>query len=535
MSTVALKQTVDDREMAAYLTRTAAALDRLEGKLARVGRSGQRSGKETQDGFGGAMNQVTGFATAITGVGSGLQLAEKVASALKQELADIQQARSAAGDVQRGIAPARKEALLNLGVEDADLLDAAVDRSARFGARRADLYTAASGAVSFRGELSKEQALEAVDVAAQIDPQSADSMKTVAEGILTVQKVLDDVTAFDVAAFEQKVKSQAAVSTSQDFSANIATGIADLSRLGSGVEESGALLAYLTQGSGDTTGKSSRTGAIQFARQLQQAAPFEEGILAQLEAVGSSPELRRRLLGSMMEGQTYDTATRQAILAGEKSTAKGELTGEAKMMATFAQLLNSAEARGVLQQRTRELGTVQGSGAEFQAILQQINQSGVNARVEAVRAAEAVAEGSQVNNPAALVEQAKQAYETTIRNAGYGSWSDRIFGDDGTAMFRSAKSQVNFSREGAALTDTGVDDIEVLANRARKFAGLEDNPLQEQALRDLQETLNRLADEVRRAEESQRANTDATKENTNATNGDTQGQTSTSTLSREDG
>jgi len=531
-NTVKLTQTVDDRDMVESLRRTVGMLDKMERKLDSTGKKGQKAGADTKSGFEGALGTLSKFGSAITGVGTLVQGVQKLGQALLDEYESIKQARGEAHNVQMSVAQAKREAMANVGAEhNARMTATVLGISLKTGATQEDVYKVVGGAASFRGNLSIDDAFAASEVAARIDNSSADAMKPMAEGILTVQKVAGGSTE-DNAGFQMRMKAAATMSSNKDFAENIATATADMVRMENSVEDSGAFLAYLTHASGDSTGKSTRTAALQLAKQLQLAAPHEKGVIAQLDAVRNSPAIAKRLLGSQIPRE-YDAQTRAAIMSGKMTTDKGELTSEAKFTAAFASLLIDENSRSELERTRSKLGTVRGAASELHAFEAGERSDPLLLNAREVRRAEARVVDQQISNPSATAARVDELYQTSLRNQGWGSMSQWWSLGDGPVPHL------------AQLTGSGVDDAELRANQLKYAAtihrkkgdeagalDLEATAAQIEKIREVMalreeargnreqqspEALGELAVAVRELKQVNQENTDATRENTRVT------------------
>lgn len=361
-SDIKVTQTLDDSQMIKELLKQQSIIVRTKQKLGEMTKAAKKGGDDMGSSFGRATGELKNLAGAITGIGSVTAGMMAVVRQVQTEIENIKSREKDAASAQLDAAKAQRSALFNFSP------DASLDRktfrerialiSSETGASEAGLYQAASTALSFKGAgLSNAEALQAVAVAARIEPGDPGAITTISQGILAQQKRTGG-TAFQIAGFQQAVKQISPVASNQEFAQNVAPAIANLKDFGDDAKAAGALLATLGQGGGDPTGQVSATAAVDFARQLELAMPkVAGGTIGRLKYLQTpaGAKIRKRLLGAM------DVESEQA-----KGTPG--LHGRAKMFSTMRGLVSGADTdqSRLLEQNLAALPEL---GSESSAVL----------------------------------------------------------------------------------------------------------------------------------------------------------------------
>lgn len=277
----------------------------------------------------GTMQVVAG----LTGVGTVIAGIMAVAAQLRAEYDNMVSRQKSAADRQTEVATAQAGAYANLGDEPgftpAMLDQRAQDIATKRGVPLAAVYNALSSSLSARGNLPVENAIEAVDVSAILNPGDSEGMIPTSGSILDVQKK-EGGTAKEIGGQLMIGKQMARVVRTGDYARNLATNIPQLQSFGNSRQESIALSSALTQLIGDPSGEMSATAGIGFAKQLEEKLGYKiKGTIAQVEYLRS-------------EAGTKD---RDKLLG--KGKVKGTLTGEGKAIPAYRGILTpgSVEAK----------------------------------------------------------------------------------------------------------------------------------------------------------------------------------------------
>jgi hypothetical protein len=400
MADVKLVQTIDDRDVVTALANQLKLQEKLIRNMDRLGKSGQKSGKETETGFSRATREIGRMATALIGVGSITTGIQRMVQLVRREIENIRSRQTDAGQTQIELAAAQRDALLNFGGgRGAELNQLAAGISSSTGASQLAVQQALSKAFSFKGaSLSDQQAADAVRVAARLTPGDAEAIKVQSQGILGQQKITGG-TAEQIAGFQVGVKRLSPVSENEDFSNFVAPLIGDLVRLGNNVRDAGAVSAAFGQSINDPSGRQTATAAVRLQAQLNQFVPNVEGFFNQLDFIRSEAgtAIRQRLLGALDEERTQ--AENEAA-AASGVVEKGEASARAKAFATITDLLqrqgNATQA--LFAETRRQVPTLAESGTFLNREIAAINRNPLQVTAAAQRTFQIGSEELQLLN-----------------------------------------------------------------------------------------------------------------------------------------
>lgn len=377
------------------------ALDKTVAKLNQVAQKSDAASQKSAQGFtkaGQAANlagtQMMRFVSGASGIGSVLGGFIAIARQLKVEYDDLLRRQGQAAKTQISVAAAQRGAIENLGNDPtlsvANLNKRIAEIQQRTGAGQGALFSAASGAFSFKGRgITAAQALEAVEAAATQSPDDQAAIDTTTRAILSIQKRAPGTKASDIAGFITASKQSSPVVSNQAFAQNIAPGIADLVGFGNTPQQSAALLAAMGQGMNDSEGATTRTAALTLAKQVMEATPKMKGSTLDRLAFIQSEEgtaVRKRLLGPMLDE------------AG--AAEKAGLSGEAKAFTTMAGLLQSGETaqKTELANTLRDIPTIANAGKVFKQTMANINSQPLQQQAALQRSLASGAEGIQIGD-----------------------------------------------------------------------------------------------------------------------------------------
>lgn len=303
------------------------AVDKIAQRLGDVERKSKSAGDSTRNVFSDATRQAMQFAGAVTGIGSVLGAVVAAANQLRREYENIKQRQAEAAGTQLGFADQLKEAVINAaGLYSSDELEKqarAIGVSTGAGATKA--AGAFAGALSALGPTNKEQASEAMraaQAALKLAPQlETDELTQLAGAAIDITKnVKDKKSATPEAAmgFLLNVGSLARTTNVHELVRNVAPGVANVAEH-MPMQSAGALVAAITQGSRDFTGRFSRTASIRLAEQIHERFPQGnvEDIIAQAQG---DPKFRHKLLntggrfpGGKFSGMSFEATTTGAV------------------------------------------------------------------------------------------------------------------------------------------------------------------------------------------------------------------------------
>jgi hypothetical protein len=293
----------------------AAAVRRSQAEVDRAGQSGM-------DAFGPqAIAAVKSMATAVAG-GAGLAAAWKLVT---DEINAANEARKRAGEESVTVADAQAGALRNLGATDpadrdrflSDIKSLADDLQVE----EKKLYLLASDALSARGNLSVEQAMEAVRLGAQVAPDDATGTgKAFAGASLDIAK-LSGASAEESAGFLMNVGQMARVTDTGRLARNVTPALTAAAAHEGDLPTAGATYAALTGGMGDPTGEQTKTAMIKFAGALDEFLPEVESMRERIAMLQQDEALQKQFL----DKYSFEAAAKapiEQLVTGQGATAE---------------------------------------------------------------------------------------------------------------------------------------------------------------------------------------------------------------------
>lgn len=314
---VNIKIVGDDASTLAMWKRQQAENQKLQDRLDRLGKTGKRAGNEVKSGFDGALGTFGKFAGAVTGVGGAVAGVSLAANQLFTEFRRIKELQQTDADKQVEFEGSLVNAVRNAGgfFTGEEIKKTILNLGDDTGVSPALIADVVSSTLSARGANTKAQAQEAIagtkaalNFAPELDSESA--------SILAGASVdLSKKTGFspqESIGLAQNVGSLAHVSKPRDIAQNVIPGLNALIDFKNSAQESGSLIAAITQGTQDFTGASSRTSAIQLAKQIEDrgiGSNTAEGI----QILQNDEKLRKKFLeGGTFNGKTFPKASFEA-------------------------------------------------------------------------------------------------------------------------------------------------------------------------------------------------------------------------------
>ncbi len=306
-----------DKTTDKVLNRLERGIDKNEAKLAKLGRTGNRAGKQVKSGFDSSLATFGKFAGAITGVGSavgGVALAANQARIEIQRFKDLNQTDADKQVVfQDAISQAIRNANGLFGAEELKNIVLGLEEDT--GVAPAKIADTVSSAISARGATNKKQAQDAIAgtrSALIFAPElNADESARLAGSGIDISKKTG-FSSDESIGFVQNVGSLARVEGVKDLAQNVAPAVNGLLEFNNTAQEAGSLIAALTQGTKDFTGAMSRTASINLAKQIEKrgiGGSTTEGI----KLLQEDPQLRKRFLeGGRFNGKKFPAASIEA-------------------------------------------------------------------------------------------------------------------------------------------------------------------------------------------------------------------------------
>jgi hypothetical protein len=249
-----------------------------------------------------------GWLTANAAMSAG----SRIVATLRREYERMLEAQGKAAGAHLGLAAAQEQAAFNLGDDPTltiETLFSEVKKTAsELGMNEADLTAAVSDALSARGDANAGQALRSVQAAAKLRRFAPEELPGLSASALDISKG----TGLDLEqslGFLLMTGTQSRVTNMKDLSENIAPAIVGGMQMGARMDTSAALVAALSQGGVDPTGRTSRTGQTALLAQAREFGRATSGFFQQdqsaeqvIQIMLQNPAVAEQFLGSKKLG-----------------------------------------------------------------------------------------------------------------------------------------------------------------------------------------------------------------------------------------
>jgi hypothetical protein len=289
---------------------------------------------------------------------------------VKNEYQDMVEAQRMASQVSVTVSQAEVGALRNLlpknEAERDEFLKSMQALSADTGVSLKDLYARSGGALSAKGDLPTQSALDAVKLSAQLVPENAGEGEAVAGATLDLMKLTGSKDPREALGLLMKVGQQSRIQNTGFLARNVAPAlVTDLLR-GDTPGEAGALYSTMTQAIVDPSGEKTRTAMTQLADQLAESLPDKGSTRARIEAIQQSKELQQKIIPDLK------------LESSARGPMEAFLKGQGQSMATYKEYLASA---GTMQENAamldRQIGLIRGTPLQQTAQIDRAAQTTV--------------------------------------------------------------------------------------------------------------------------------------------------------------
>ena len=393
MGNVRTTFTSDDREIQKALDAMTRQMQKLREENAKLRGESKRSSDEFKLGAESALGAIGRMAAGYLTVQAALQ-------AVNTELERKRRLEKEAADAQVDYATAEQQLLNNLATatreETRQALDAVGRISRQEGIAPAQVALALSNAVSARGNLPVESAIQAVELSSRVAGLDAGSSQVLAGAILDAAAATGQTDAQQNLGYILGIAANARLTDLGGVGRNLVPATAALRSFGDDPRQAAALAAAATFPFGDASGEKTRTAIINFGQDLQKFLP-ELGSTAERIALLQNDEAQREkfLKGATFEAfaaeplknllrdrqssfaQNFARLLREPGLVPENAAANAaELIAKQSGSAAIA----AARSRGALQsfETLGQLGNVEGgrAGVLREQLFQTLEQSG---------------------------------------------------------------------------------------------------------------------------------------------------------------
>lgn len=404
--------------------------------------------------FGQQARSLGQMALGFAGVGSaiaGIATASRLVLAEVENLNEKQRATSTANlTFEQGLAQAVRNAA---GIFDAGTVrQKSLDIAAEAGispAKAAGIVGSALTSTGVTNEQEANLALRSAKAAAVFAPDLDIAGTESLAGVASSTAKRFGVTPEAAIGFIQRVGTQSNVRELTPLIENVAPVLSNLSEFGFNPEDAGALLATLTQGIGDTTGETSGTAAINFAKSLRDRFGNQEGfttpsgqfdpIAAILELQGDADLRSRFFEGGEFFGRKF----------GKASLGKGKAVPTLEGLLTSDETVQGAQFFG-------SRSAIKGFGAGEETYNDLVSQiKSVTATEQTGRILDSFLSINQANDPTGISAVLREKIPNLEQQFGVGAFGQNFnsitrelysgFGNDPVAAID--KTQAQFAAE----------------------------------------------------------------------------------------
>ncbi len=381
-------------------------------------------------------------------------------------LNDIAEASRKAADAQKNAAPAVEGLASNL---PADLTLAEAEKhveriSRKTGVDPDQVRKSLGSAFSAKGQLSTQEAIEAVEVTSSLFPNSPEMQDLLTGSVMDIRKARPGVSNEEALGFLKRGLGQARLTNLKSFSQNLAPAIVGMSLEDSSpkaLEENAGFLAALSQVTGDTEGAKTRTAGAAMAAQLRTffgAKGEGRSNLELMQEIGDS----EKLFKDFFEGTKHAPS-------GEKFEGA---SFERQMTAPIKAILTKGT-----QQNKNWASALEGMGdiktADELDFASLVEQMGANSLLQGVKLPNKLAAltklKQQGNTKGGAWNWATEGIETAMQSADV-PWDERLRYDLGRRIDR----MMGYSAEESAMR--GLNDLQGRANTNANMGGLGSQP-----------------------------------------------------------
>lgn len=285
-------------------------------KLDQMGKTGKQSGDSMTEGLLKA-------AVAMTGIGSAASIAQMGIRLVTNEYQRMLDTQKKIAELQNNEAGARRALMFNLAATPAaerEKYAAGLEQVAReTGMSRSVIFNAGSEAGSARGNLSLDDSLEAVRLAARARPDDPETMTAMAKGLLDMSHVTGTNDPKQNFGFLLGALDPARIENPVRFGMNIIPAMTASKEFGNSAQQSRAMAAAISSQLVDLTGEKTKTAMIQLDSGLAEffkGKPELTNSQSRMEFLQQNPSM----WNSFRKKFTADTSTEPIL---EKMATQG--------------------------------------------------------------------------------------------------------------------------------------------------------------------------------------------------------------------
>lgn len=252
--------------------------DDLLNKVDQLAKRSKKAADESKTGFDDAAESVSDYVMNLVKGATVLGTFGAALASLKKDYDQLVEAQRKAAQGQITYAAAAREALINMSGQNPAAFHKRVGEiSAATGVSPTNVVNALSNASSAQGNLADERTFDTTQKVLRFIPDVVEAQPAMSVAAMDIQRLEQNADAEDAIGFMNAVGKRVHVASQKDIGENVAPAIIDMAREGTGFRESAAIVAAITQGMNDPTGKRSRTATTALDTQLRAAFPDIDG------------------------------------------------------------------------------------------------------------------------------------------------------------------------------------------------------------------------------------------------------------------
>jgi hypothetical protein len=433
--TVQMKFAGDSKSAEAAISKLEKQYDKLEAKMRKAGQTSKKTGDATGGMNANLRRAVSSIATYVSMAG----VAAKVVEGIKgdwQKIVDLQ-SRSAQAQITSG--GTLRKLLVNFAPDKtlsrAQVAPAYEKISKETGADVNALYAAGEAAHSAKGSRTNRDVLNAVEVAARINPGDPDTIRVMSARLLDLQKIQERLTARGGAGFLTQVGGAARVTALPKLGKTLVPAALALRKSGDTLEQAGELYATVTQLTGDEEGDQAKTALISLAKQLREYKGFKgrkdaTSTTARIGILQKDPRLRAEFL----KKATFEVGTE----AGVRALVSGDADAMKALRASQAAIKPALDPSQI---------------PAFEKWVGDINRSALQPQANAERRLKGAEQRELLNDPQAfMTTKAREALNTVIDKTNLVTGPDFAAAEERRTMFE-ARTMISKNPIREAITE----------------------------------------------------------------------------------
>lgn len=398
----ALTITGNTNDALAAIAKLERQYDSLENKIKRI----KTVSQEGDGGFGKMSQGATQFAQQVIGITTGIDLMFKGIQLANKEWQDFAERQGKALSSNQTYARTLETLAFNTAgdakFDTLSKVESLVNKLSKdTGVGVNDVARALSNAASAKGQLPLEDAAAAVKAVLKFMPNSTGTQDVLAGSVLDIRKHVGGATPEDAIGFTAMLGQQARITDPTKVAENAVPAAILMSKIDKGnLSENAAIYAAITQATGDVQGRTSRTGGIALAMQLEQALPDMKDTLTRTRFMQDNPDAAKAFLyGGEHNGKSFKGLDMQLTGPNGEDITFGtdKASFEKKVIPAIRELFqkDSATARN-LDSALQAIPSVEGAGSVYSKQLSDLNSSPTMRVAARDRALQATAERTRI-------------------------------------------------------------------------------------------------------------------------------------------